>query len=151
MKTIEQIIKQKPVYLNDWEDKFSLIADFVCIYITKAEYEAEQSPYPNEENWLKLKEEMKKALLEWDNINILFASYTQTHSICEGKAWVLLEKEGKLFEVNGSHCSCYGLEGQWEPKQVSLEQLKHRLEKGDLGKDDSLNCFATELKRFLGL
>jgi len=149
MKTIEQIIKQKPVYLNDWEDKFSLIADFNFIYITKAEYEAEQSPYPNEENWLKLKEEMKRALLEWGNINILIASYTQANY--EGEAWVLLEKEGKLFEVNGEHCSCYGIEGQWKPEQVSLEELKHRLEKGALGKDGSLNCFATELKRFLGL
>ena len=149
MKTIEQIIKQKPVYLNDWEDKFSLIADFNCIYITKAEYEAEQSPYPDEESFKRKKVKMKKTLLEWDNINILFASYNQANY--EGKAWVLLEKEGKLFEVNGEHCSCYGVEGQWEPKQVSLETLKHRLEKGNLGKDGSLNCFATELKRFLGL
>jgi hypothetical protein len=149
MKTIEQIIKQKPVYLNDWQDKFSLISDFDCIHITKAQYEAEQSPYPNEENLLKLKEKMKRALLEWGDINILFASYNYANY--EGDAWVLLEKEGKLFEVNGSHCSCYGLEGQWDPEQVSLEELKHRLEKGTLGKDGSLNCFATELKRFLGL
>lgn len=149
MKTIEQIIKQKPVYLNDWEDKFSLIADFECIYITKAQYEAEQSPYPNEEMWLELKEEMKKALLEWSDINILFASYNSANY--EGKAWVLLEKEGKLFEVNGEHCSCYGLEGQWEPKQVSLEELKHRLEKGNLGNEGRLNYFAKELKQFLGL
>lgn len=143
MKTIEQIIKQKPVYLNDWEDKFSLIADFDCIYI-------KQSPYPNEENWLKLKEEkIKKALLKWSDINILFASYNTASY--EGEAWVLLEKEGKLFEVNGEHCSCYGLEGQWEPEQVSLEELKHRLEKGNLGKEGSLNYFAKELKQFLGL
>ena len=149
MKTIEQIIKQKPVYLNDWKDKFSLIADFDYIYITKAEYEAKQSPYSDEENWLKLKEKMKKALLKWSDINILFASYN--FADYEGKAWVLLEKEGKLFEVNAEHCSCYGVEGQWEPKQVSLEELKHRLEKGTLGKDGSLNYFATELKQFLGL
>ena len=149
MKTIEQIIKQKPVYLNDWKDKFSLIADFDCIYITKAEYKAKQSPYSDEENWLKLKEKMKKALLKWSDINILFASYN--FADYEGKAWVLLEKEGKLFEVNAEHCSCYGVEGQWESKQVSLEELKHRLEKGTLGKDGSLNYFATELKQFLGL
>jgi hypothetical protein len=147
MKTIEQIIKQKPVYLNDWEDKFSLIADFNCVYITKTEYEAEQSPYPYEENWLK--EKMKKALLEWSDINILFASYNCGN--WEGEAWVLLEKEGKLFEVNAQHCSCYGVEGQWEPEQVSLEELKYRLEKGTLGKNGSLNYFATELKQFLGL
>ena len=149
MKTIEQIIKQKPVYLKEWKDKFNLIADFECIYLTKAEYEAEQSPYPDEEDWLKLKEKMKKALLKWSDINILFTNYSCEN--CEGKAWILLEKEGKLFEVNAEHCSCYGVEGQWEPEQVSLEELKHRLEKGTLGKGSSLNYFATELKQFLGL
>ncbi|MCF7618521.1 hypothetical protein [Bacillus sonorensis] len=47
------------------------------------------------------------------DLNILFASYGS--DLCEDKAWVLFEDKGKLFEVNGSHCSCYGLEYQWEP------------------------------------
>jgi hypothetical protein len=28
--------------------------------------------------------------------------------------------------VNGSHCSCHGLEGQWEPEETSMKALEHR-------------------------
>lgn len=34
--------------------------------------------------------------------------------------------DGKLYEVNGGHCSCYGLEGQWEPAETSVAALKMR-------------------------
>jgi hypothetical protein len=44
----------------------------------------------------------------------------------EGYGFVLYEKDGKLYEVNGSHCSCYGLEGQWSPEETSWEALKAR-------------------------
>lgn len=43
-----------------------------------------------------------------------------------GSSFVLFEKDGKLYEVNGSHCSCYGLEGQWEPEETSWEALGMR-------------------------
>jgi hypothetical protein len=42
----------------------------------------------------------------------------------EGSAYFLLRKDGKLYEVEGRHCSCNGLEGQWSPHEVVLEQLK---------------------------
>lgn len=41
-------------------------------------------------------------------------------------SFVLFKKDGKLYEVNGSHCSCYGLEGQWEPEETSWDALKMR-------------------------
>lgn len=44
----------------------------------------------------------------------------------EGSAYVLFEKDGNLYEVQGSHCSCYGLEGQWEPRIETPESLIHR-------------------------
>jgi hypothetical protein len=44
----------------------------------------------------------------------------------QGSAIVIFEKDGKLFEVYGSHCSCNGLEGQWEPEETSWEALKRR-------------------------
>ena len=44
--------------------------------------------------------------------SILFASYGG--GSYDGDALVLFEQDGKLFEVHGSHCSCYGLEGQWQ-------------------------------------
>lgn len=55
---------------------------------------------------------------------ILFAEY-ETPSY-EGYAFVLFERDGKLYEVNGSHCSCYGLEGQWEPDETTWEALAMR-------------------------
>ena len=47
----------------------------------------------------------------------------------DGTAMVVLRKEGKLYEVHGSHCSCNGLEGQWDLEETSYEALMDRLEK----------------------
>jgi hypothetical protein len=113
MKTLQEIIKQKPIYLNDWSDKEGVARDF--------EYD------------------------DIKNLNILFADYQ--NQCYEGEAFVLFEKDGKLFEVIGSHCSCYGLEGQFDPEEVCLEALEHRLIKGNYSRD----IFSTQLKEFLGL
>lgn len=65
---------------------------------------------------------------------------------------MLFEKDGKLYEVNGGHCSCYGLEGQWNPDDVMLEELENRLLNGTFGEDDwSDNNFKEELCKFLGI
>lgn len=47
------------------------------------------------------------------NLVLLYADYT--YEDYSGDAYVLgYDKEKKqFFEVHGSHCSCYGLEGQW--------------------------------------
>lgn len=87
---------------------------------------------------------------ETDEINILFASYGTGNY--EGDAFVLFEKDGKLYEVNGGHCSCYGLEGQWREEEVELMTLYYRLTVGKMGVDpDSGNNYANELKEFLGI
>jgi hypothetical protein len=44
----------------------------------------------------------------------------------DGAAIVIFEKDGQLYEVTGSHCSCYGLEGQWGPDKISWKQLAMR-------------------------
>lgn len=44
----------------------------------------------------------------------------------EGSAFVLYEQDGKLYEVNGGHCSCNGLEGQWDPEETTWEALAMR-------------------------
>lgn len=42
----------------------------------------------------------------------------------ESSYFLLLEKSsGKLFEVYGSHCSCYGFEGQFDLEETSLAYL----------------------------
>lgn len=76
-----------------------------------------------------------------DGAEILFAQYEVEGY--EGSAYVLFRKDGKLFEVSGGHCSCYGLENQWAPEEIAPEALRHRLEKGEYfsaldAKDDLL-------------
>lgn len=52
---------------------------------------------------------------------ILFASYGgQSY---EGDALVVFVEGDKLYEVNGGHCSCNGLEGQWSPEETTWEAL----------------------------
>jgi hypothetical protein len=42
----------------------------------------------------------------------------------DGHAFVLFQtSDGMLYEVNASHCSCYGLEGQWKPEVTTYEAL----------------------------
>lgn len=56
---------------------------------------------------------------------VLFADYEQGYY--EGEAQVLfVDRDGLLYEVKGSHCSCYGLEGQWAPGLVSWTALAMR-------------------------
>jgi hypothetical protein len=44
----------------------------------------------------------------------------------EGAAFVLFRRDGKFYEVNASHCSCYGLEGQWGPEETTITALLDR-------------------------
>lgn len=150
MKTLTEILQQPPIYLHGWSGKIDVISDFDNIYITKKEYEAEKSPFPNSEYWEENKKLMTKAIEEWRPINILFASYGYENY--SGDAYVLFERDGKLFDVIGGHCSCYGLEGQFSPTETTLEAIKMRLIDGKLGKDDySGNEFNEELRKFLGV
>lgn len=45
---------------------------------------------------------------------------------CDSSGWFLLQNRetGELFEVHGSHCSCYGFEDQFTPEPTTLEYLK---------------------------
>ncbi|AMQ66494.1 integrase [Bacillus phage Shbh1] len=132
MKTIEDIIQQNPVFLNDWSDEVEVFRDFYGKRWSWEDYEDDE------------------VLEYFKGDNILFASYGYANY--SGDAWVLFERDGKLFEVNGGHCSCHGLEGQWEPEEVVLEELHNRLLHGTFGEDDwSDNNFKQELCEFLGI
>jgi hypothetical protein len=54
----------------------------------------------------------------------VFASYGG--GSYEGDAFVLYQRDGKLYEVSGSHCSCYGLESQWSPEETTWAALAMR-------------------------
>ena len=149
MKSLEQILKQEPVYLNDWSNKIDIIGDFEEIHMNSRDYYSETPTY-YEKSWLEDKKKMKEALEEYKDINVLFASYSYENY--SGDAFVLFEKDGKLYEVNGSHCSCYGLEGQFEPEETSLEYLEKILKEGTFGTNSySGNEFKHELCEFLGV
>jgi hypothetical protein len=79
-----------------------------------------------------MEEEFETKLPE--DMRIILAWYG--HGSYCGNSYVLFEKDGKLYENNASHCSCYGLEKQWAPEEVSLEYLKHIDEKGDKFDDE---------------
>ncbi|MES2382639.1 MAG: hypothetical protein V4538_16440 [Bacteroidota bacterium] len=150
MKTLDEILKQEPVYLHNWKTKIDVISDFDDIYMSDDEYKAETAPYANVKIWEEKKAKMNEAIELWKPINILFASYGEDNY--SGDAFVLFEQDGNLYEVNGSHCSCHGLEGQFTKEETTIEALNHRLTKGTLGQDTySDNEFALELKDFLGI
>lgn len=65
-----------------------------------------------------------------EHCNILFASYEYADYF--GQAFVLFVENNQLYEVHGSHCSCYGLEDQWEPEETLLESLQYRIQHGTL-------------------
>jgi hypothetical protein len=58
------------------------------------------------------------------DVIIIYAAYDTPDY--EGYAHIIFIKEGTVYEVNGSHCSCAGLEGQWEPEETSVIALLTR-------------------------
>ena len=61
---------------------------------------------------------------ELSGIEIVYAAYDQGDY--DGSAHVIYIENNKLYEVNGSHCSCYGLEGQWLPEETTFKALMFR-------------------------
>lgn len=104
------------------------------------------------ENWTN--DEVAKIFDEdissFEGVKIIFAAFTG--DAYEGEAFVLFERNGKLYEVNGSHCSCCGLEDQWYPEEASIAELRHRMDEGRLGEDHfcgDCDNFADELREVL--
>lgn len=62
---------------------------------------------------------------------IIFAAYE--YEDYSGSAEVIFIRNGKFYHVSGSHCSCYGLEDQWNPEEMPYEALKHIAEKATYG------------------
>jgi len=93
------------------------------------------------ESYESLLEEWEIAESDVKDEEILFAHYG-LGSYC-GSAFVVLERDRKPFEVNGSHCSCCGLEGQWEPEEttwaaLAMKKPEHIL---DLAEPDAIEAF----------
>ena len=45
---------------------------------------------------------------------------------CASSSWFLIKDKttGELYETHGSHCYCYGFEGQFEPEHTTVEYLQ---------------------------
>lgn len=69
MKALEEILKQEPIYLNDWESKIDVISDFNGMYMSDSEYNPEITPHKNIEMWLEKKQQMKALIEQWKPIN----------------------------------------------------------------------------------
>lgn len=71
---------------------------------------------------------------------IVFAAY-ECADYC-GQADVIFVHDAKLYHVSGSHCSCFGLENQFQPEEMPLAALRLMSEKGD----GQLGLYRRELK-----
>jgi hypothetical protein len=79
-----------------------------------------------------LLEEYKATENQLKGITILVAYESVGSWGCDSSSFFLFRQGGKLWEVHGSHCSCYGFEDQWLPEETSLVALKDRAEKGNV-------------------
>jgi hypothetical protein len=102
-------------------------------------------------NWKNKKDVIRDFHLENADLicsHILFASYSTDNWV--GNAFVLFMEDGHLCEINGNHCSCFGLEGQWNKEYTSVKALLYRLNNGSFGNcGESGNIFKRELLKFL--
>lgn len=104
-------------YFDNWTSREDVVNDFFPYY-DWADNEREKWPegpppedFPSDE----------EILIAWYD--------TREYS---GSSLVVFERDGLLYEVHGSHCSCYGLEGQWKPEETSAQALGMR----KLGKEE---------------
>lgn len=75
---------------------------------------------------------------------IIVASY-QTGNY-EGDAFVCYREGDRFFTVEGSHCSCFGLEGQWEPEGYDAATLLAAFERSK-GWGSKASCAQTVMIR----
>ena len=95
--------------------------------------------------------EVSKAL---EDMEVLIAYESVGSWGCDSSSFFLFkDKAGKLYEVHGSHCSCYGFEGQFRLEESLVEALKDRVNKGYVfgtgGYDDNSASNVDEVKKYI--
>ena len=71
-------------------------------------------------------DEFHISLEQLENKHFVYSYYS--YESYSGDAYLLFIENDKLYEVDAGHCSCYGLEGQFNPEEVVIEVLYDRLE-----------------------
>jgi hypothetical protein len=62
-----------------------------------------------------------------ENLEVLIAYESVGSWGCDSSSFFLFKDgAGKLYELHGSHCSCYGFEGQFRLEESDAEALKIR-------------------------
>lgn len=77
-------------------------------------------------------QEIENAKNALDNMDVLVAYESVGDYGCDSSSFFLLRSrnDGKLYEIHGSHCSCYGFEGQFHLDETTIEALRYRVENG---------------------
>lgn len=60
--------------------------------------------------------------------SILYARYENEDY--EGHAIVIFVSGGMFYLVSANHCSCNGLEGLWEPEELTVDMMKRLSDSG---------------------
>lgn len=84
--------------------------------------------------------------------NIIIAYESVGSWGCDSSSFFLLRRksDGVLFEIHGSHCSCYGFEGQFKLEETTLEYLKSdKLNFCCGGYDDNETANQAKVKKFM--
>lgn len=76
------------------------------------------------------KEAAKPIMERLERLDVLIAYESVGSWGCDSTSFfVFKDKEtGVLYEMHGSHCSCYGFEGQFGLEETTIEALKSRVE-----------------------
>lgn len=116
-------------FFGRWDDYAGMVSDF--------------TPY----SWDSQEAKAPEGMAQEDEI--IIAAYGG--GAYDGDAFVLFERDGKLYEVNGSHCSCFGLEDQWTPELTTWAALAMRpsmLAKSDYG-ESAFDEITDEARQYL--
>ena len=91
-----------------------------------------------------------------DNLDVLIAYESVGSWGCDSSSFFLFkDKEGKLYEMHGSHCSCYGFEDQFRLEESDAEALKTRASGSKYGffttggYDDARDSNIDEAKKYI--
>ena len=58
-----------------------------------------------------------------DHLHIFWSHYTYEDYSGYGEVWGFNTDTQMFFSVSGSHCSCYGLEGQWDEEPYTYDEM----------------------------
>lgn len=70
-----------------------------------------------------LKKDYSASDEELENVNFLISKQYEGPWGCDSSSFFVFSKENKFYVVEGSHCSCFGFEDQWVPREVTLKYL----------------------------